>query len=116
MMSRLRVWISYRPKLYAEIFREVIRHSAQADVVVGIPSESQALATKGIQEFEDVLILSMDGLDLPELNLSPEKLKTVKVIAFSPNGEYGLIRMPGKSSWVEIRPFNVERLIGLLTH
>jgi phage terminase large subunit-like protein len=113
-MSRLRIWISYKPKMYAEIFKEVIQATGQAEVVVGLPVESGAAGAQQGQEYEDVLILSLDGLDLPELNLTPERSKAVKVIAFSPNGERGLMRMPGKSSWEEIRPFSVKLLIDLL--
>jgi len=113
-MRRLRVWIDYQPKIYTEIFKEVIQSFGLADVLTNTSAEPAPDASLADSECIDLVVISLDNLGRPELNWTPERLQNSKAIAFSPNGDYGLLRLPGKTYWQEIRPFGLKQLIELL--
>lgn len=114
-MRRLRVWIDYQPQLYTEIFKEVFQSLGLADILTVTPDESESNEVISDDDPIDLVVLSLDNLGLLEPERTPEHLRNSKTIAFSPKGDYGLLRSPGKTYWQEIHPFGLEQLIDLLS-
>jgi hypothetical protein len=63
----------------------------------------------------DVVIMSLNQQGQPDLELIPDPLPDVKIIAFSPRGDYGLRHVIGGLNWEEIRPFGWNQLVCELT-
>ena len=63
----------------------------------------------------DIVLLSLNSLEQPDIELPEERTHKAKVIAFSPKGDYGLKRLPGKTNWEEMRPFGLKELIDELS-
>jgi len=105
-----RVWINYKPRIYTDIFKYLFSTMGLIEVVEAPPTGQDV---RGMAEGKniDVVLLSLDGLGQPDLELPAERLKEAKVIAFSPKGDYGLLRMPGKTNWEELRPFGLKQLM-----
>ncbi len=105
-----RVWINYNPRIYTDIFKYIFSTMGLIEVVEILPGGKDLRDINEAQAI-DVVLLSLDGLDQPDPNLPIERLKEAKVIAFSPKGDYGLRRMPGKTNWEELRPFGLKQLM-----
>jgi hypothetical protein len=96
----LRVWIAYEPRVYADVFARVLEGLGPAEIV-GDPSA-------GV----DVIMLPLCDEDgRPHVNLLPDPVPDAKLVAFSPTGTHGLVRLPGRSEWEEIRPFGLGRML-----
>jgi hypothetical protein len=106
-MPKLRVWINYQPRIYSDILKEVLRTLALIDVVE-VSTGARSAEENPISV--DIALLSLDGLRQPELDLLPDRLREAKVIAFSPKGDFGLKRLPGRNNWEEVRPFGMQQL------
>lgn len=105
-----RVWINYKPRIYTDIFKYIFSTMGLIEVVE-ISPDAQDFREMNEGKDIDVVVLSLDGLDHPDPDLPAERLKDAKVIAFSPKGDYGLRRMPGKTNWEELRPFGLKQLM-----
>ncbi len=107
-MSPPRVWINYKPRIYTELLTHLFQSMGLIEAVEIDPT---LRAARGREEEIDVVLLSLDYLGQPDLEIPGEGLKKAKVIAFSPKGDYGLRRLPGKTNWEEIRPFGLKQLM-----
>lgn len=107
-MAPPRVWINYKPRIYTEILKHLFKSMG---LIEAIEDDPASRAAKGREEEIDVVLLSLDYLGQPDLEIPGERLKKAKVIAFSPKGDYGLRRLPGKTNWEEIRPFGLKQLM-----
>jgi len=105
-----RVWINYKPRIYTDIFKYIFTNLGLIEVVE-IPPAGQDFREIDVGEDIDVVLLSLDGLGQPDPEIPAERLKDAKVIAFSPKGDYGLRRMPGKTNWEELRPLGLRQLM-----
>jgi hypothetical protein len=109
-MAPPRVWINYKPRIYTDIFKYLFTTMGLIEVVE-IPPAGQDFREISVGKDIDVVLLSLDGLGQPDPEVPAERLKEAKVIAFSPKGDYGLRRMPGKTNWEELRPFGLRQLM-----
>jgi len=105
-----RVWINYKPRIYTDIFKYLFSTMGLIEIVEILPTGQDFREASSGKDI-DVVLLSLDGLGQPDLEVPAERLKEAKVIAFSPKGDYGLRRMPGKSNWEELRPFGLKQLM-----
>jgi hypothetical protein len=107
-MSNLRVLINYSPKLYGELFSTVLKSLCGIEVI----ETSQDLSGLWASRSEvDIIITSLDDRGRPSIDILPTQAPRSKVLAFSPNGEMGLRRMPGAKRWEKISPFGLDQLI-----
>ncbi len=114
-MPPLRVWVNYEPKIYTDIFKQVFQSMCQVEIVEQTPADPGFNSNGDEHTGVDVVLLSLDGLDQSKPELNAEILGQAKVLAFSPRGDFGLRRMPGKANWEEVRPFGLKQLIDELT-
>ena len=114
-MPPLRVWINYEPKIYTDIFKQVFLSMHLVEVVEETPADPGCNCSEGELKGVDVVLLSLDDLDPSKPELKPEFLQHAKVLAFSPRGDFGLRRLPGRANWEEVRPFGLKQLIDELT-
>jgi hypothetical protein len=111
-MTTARVWIQYHPRLYLELFTRVLKALEPVEVVgYSHPSSSHRLS-KGINPKQvDVILIPLDEQGHPELESLPLPHSETKLIAFSPKGDRGLRRLPGRTDWEEVRPFGLVQLV-----
>ena len=114
-MRHLRVWIDYQPQIYTDLFKEILQSMGLADVLASTPAETGSKSSYLESESTDLIVLSLDKLGQLDLTWTPERLHNSRMVAFSPSGEFGLIRRSGTTSWEEIRPFGLKQLIELLS-
>jgi len=110
-MPPLRVWINYEPRIYTDIFKEIFRSMQWVEVVDEAPADPGCKSSGEDLNRIDVVMFSLDRLDQSRPELTPEFLQHAKVLAFSPSGDFGLRRMPGRPDWEEVRPFGLNQLI-----
>ncbi len=113
-MPPLRVWINYEPRIYTDIFKQVFQSMNLVEVVEEDPADPDPKSSGDGQKGVDVVLLSLEGFDQSTPELKPEFLQRAKVLAFSPRGDFGLRRMPGRANWEELRPFGLKQLIAEL--
>lgn len=112
LMSKTRVLIHYSPKLYSELFSSILQLLCGIEIIEPAPENNHNHGTNGNNDQEaDLIILSLDGKKQPLLDNLPLKPGKSKVVAFSPEGNYGLRRMPHTSVWEELSPFGLDHLI-----
>lgn len=113
IMGHPRVWINYKPRIYTEIFKYIFQSIDLVEIVDFEPSNS---GSSGVHDKDiDIVLLSLNGLEQPDIDLPEERKHEAKVIAFSSKGDYGLKRLPGKTNWEEMRPFGLKELIDELS-
>ena len=95
----VRVWIVYQPHLVADLFERLFQ---SIDSVTVVPHPFGGL---------DVIVLPLNDLGQPELDLLPYPVPPAKLIAVSPAADRALIRLPGAAEWAEVRPFAVHELL-----
>lgn len=103
-MTAARVWIHYHPNLYSEIFRELFQSTSLVEVVEQPPPEGEPRAV-------DVIVLSLEGHEQLTREAYSRVWPQAKFLAFSPDGDYGLKRLPGEERWEEVRPFGLAQLM-----
>ena len=111
-MAAARIYLNYEPRLYSDLIQQVFQNIGQ-EVIVGIAeAESNPNLYKiDEQDYGEFLVLSLENFDVPPSNLLTELKPNAKIIAFSPTGELGYRRLPGKTNWEEIRPFGIAELL-----
>ncbi len=107
-MTTPRILIDYKPRIYTDLFKNIFHSVGRVEIVEAL---TQGCNSSDNGDGPDVIILSLDVHGQPESSLPLEQLQNARVIAFSPKGDYGLRRLPGESTWEEIRPFSLECLI-----
>lgn len=112
-MGHPRVWINYKPRIYTEIFKHIFQSIGLVEIVEFEPSNSGRFNMH--EKNVDIVLLSLNSLEQPEIELPIERTQNAKVIAFSSKGDYGLKRLPGKTNWEEMRPFGLKELIDELS-
>ena len=93
------VQIVYGPNLYAEVLARVLEQTGAIEIV-GAPSAKV-----------DVIVFPLDDEGRPRIDLLPQPLPNAKLIAFSAQGDRGLMRLPDADEWVEARPFGLDQLV-----
>jgi hypothetical protein len=94
----VRVWITFEPHIFADVFARLLQKLDSVEVV----TDSMEVA--------DVIVLPIDEAGQPALYLLPQPLPEAKLIAISPRGDRGLVRLPGKRQWREVCPFSLRDL------
>jgi hypothetical protein len=111
-MSNTRVLIHYSPKLYSELFSSILQLLCGIEIIEPELENNNHHGTNGNNDQDaDLIILSLDEKKRPLLDNLPLKPGKSKVVAFSPEGNYGLRRMPHTSIWEELSPFGLDHLI-----
>jgi len=108
-MTHPRVWINYKPRLYTELFKYIFQSLGLVDIVELEPTNTGRFNMHNKEI--DIVLLSLNSLEQPDIELPEERTHKAKVIAFSSKGDYGLKRLPGKTNWEEMRPFGLKELI-----
>jgi hypothetical protein len=108
-MSISHVCILYKPQLYIDLFALVLQ-SQDSVKIVNINDENPYNGS-GRRGQVNVVLLPVDYSGQPELALLPFPIPNAKILAFSPQGDLGLRRMPGEDNWIEIRPFGLDQLV-----
>jgi hypothetical protein len=115
-MKPWRIWINFKPRLYADLFREIFQSLEHTEVFCWDSFQKSMKGNGGLhRESFDVIILSLAESGLPDGDLIPFLTSKAKILAFSPQGDYCLKRLPGEVDWEEIRPFGISRLISEVT-
>jgi hypothetical protein len=93
-----RVWIVYQPHLYADVWARVFESLGSVEVV------EHPFA--GV----DVIVFPLDDSNQPRTSLVPKPLPDAKLVAISPAGDFGLVRLPGDGHWRKVQPFGLNQL------
>jgi hypothetical protein len=111
-MTTSRVWIQYHPRLYLELFTRVLKSLEPVEVVgYSQPWLSHQLSD-GIDPNQiDVILIPLNEQGHPEMEELPVPFPKTKLVAFSPKGDRGLRRLPGRTEWEEVRPFGLVQLV-----
>jgi hypothetical protein len=111
-MTTSRVWIQYHPRLYLELFTRVLKSLEPVEVVGSSHPSTSFQLSDGIDPNQiDVILIPLNEQGYPELEALPVLLSATKLIAFSPKGDRGLRRLPGRTDWEEVRPFGLVQLV-----
>lgn len=111
-MITSRVWIQYHPRLYLELFTRVLKSLEPVEVVGYSPSSSRHRLFEGIDPNQiDVILIPLNDQGYPEVETLPGLFPEAKLIAFSPKGDRGLRRLPGRTDWEEVQPFGLVHLV-----
>lgn len=115
-MKPSRVWINCRPRLYTDLFKVIFQSIEQIEVI-SLNNLFFSAAGGGFIGWEnvDVVVLSLGQDGQPDLELVPEPLPNVKMVAFSLSGDFGMRRLLGENKWEEIRPFGLDQLLNEVT-
>jgi hypothetical protein len=111
-MTTSRVWLQYHPRLYLELFTRVLKSLEPVEVVgYSQPWLSHQLSD-GIDPNQiDVILIPLNEQGHPEMEELPVPFPKTKLVAFSPKGDRGLRRLPGRTEWEEVRPFGLVQLV-----
>jgi hypothetical protein len=111
-MANVRVWILYEPLIYADLFHWIFERIGMVEVMRAANPGEKLTDRESFQgERIEVIILPLDDQGQPRLDILPDPPSGAKYLAFSPDGKKGFRRLPGASSWQEVSPFNLEKLI-----
>ncbi len=114
-MENIRVCVVYFPWIYTDIFQRVFRRFEHVTIIENYFHDLYPEVKKKTGwEYADIMILSLDTRNTPELNLLPQQMSQALFVAFSPQGDYGMQRRPNESDWEEVRPFGFEQLLQLV--
>jgi hypothetical protein len=106
------VWILYEPAIYADLFQCIFERLGIVKVIREVEPEDKSTEKAHLQqEMADVIILPLDDHGRPKTEMLPHPNPRAKLLAFSPDGEKGLRRLPGNNSWDELRPFGLSDLL-----
>ena len=105
-MAALNVLIDYKPHLYADLFGQLLQKLGEVNLVRYHPVDP-ALDWSSI----DVAVLSVDKEGQPDFEALREMSLDAMLVAFSPSGNLGLLRLPGGGGWNVIRPFGIDELV-----
>lgn len=99
-----------------ELFKKAFETIGQIEVVklndlLASPQKGGFIGWENV----DVVITSLDQNGQPDMDLIPNPLPKVKILAFSPSGDYGLKHVIGGLNWEEIRPFGWNQLVNEVT-
>ena len=94
-----RVWISYEPFIYAEVWAWLFESLESVEVV------------KHPFAGVDVIVFPLDDSGQPQMSFLPEPLPEAKFLAVSPTGTCGLVRLPGEDKWHAVQPFGLSHLL-----
>lgn len=111
-MAKARVTILYEPLIYADLLRGIFEELGTIEVTRAVDQTADPF-DEGLspEEAVDVIFLPLDEEGKPRIEILPEPQPRAKLLAFSPDGKRGLRRMPGESSWQELRPFGLADLM-----
>jgi hypothetical protein len=59
----------------------------------------------------DVIVLPVDPQGRPQTELLPHPMPAAMIIAISPEGRFGMRRLPGQQRWEQAKPFGLEHLV-----
>ena len=111
-MTKARVTILYEPLIYADLLQGIFERLGTIEVTRAVDSTSAPTDEAHSQEAAiDVIFLPLDEQGRPRIEVLPHPHPRAKLLAFSPDGQKGLRRMPGESSWQELGPFGLADLI-----
>ncbi len=114
-MDNIRVCVVYFPWIYTDIFQQLFRRFEHVTIIENHFHDLYPQVKRKMGwDCADIMILSLDSRDTPELNLLPHQMPQALLIAFSPQGDYGMQRRPNESHWEVVRPFGFEQLLQLV--
>lgn len=107
-----RVLILYEPQLYSDLICDLIEQLGLVDVIeIKTKNGSSANLLPEEKEDIDVVLLPLDNKGEPKVSLLPDLMPMAKLVAFSPDGSFGMRRLPGENTWAELRPFGLLQLV-----
>lgn len=111
-MKKLNVWIDYQPQIYTDLFTQILRHIGS----VHLPDKDLQccgqIDNRNVEWGEiDIIVLSLDECGKPVRDALPGLLPKAKYLAFSPNGDRGMRRLPGAKRWERLKPFGMDRFL-----
>lgn len=95
----VRVWIVYSPHLLADLFERLL---SNLEAVTVVPQPFSGV---------DVIVLPLNELGEPELDLLPRPVPVAKLVAVSPAADRALIKLPGSNAWEVVQPFALQQLL-----
>jgi|GEM_PF-2296788 len=110
-MSVPRVWILYEPQIYVDLFKKIFRSYGVAEIFEGEAFQGRFPAESAQCDQVDVIVLPIDENGRPKVTLLPREVPGARIVAFSPDGNYGMRLLPGSDTWEEIQPFGLVHLI-----
>lgn len=111
-MEKPRVCIIYYPWVYTDIFQQLFRNSKQVTLIENYFHDLYPHIRRKISwESADIIILSLDSRNSPEIENLQQQMPKTWLVAFSPCGDYGLQRRPDEDHWEIVRPFGFEQLL-----
>ena len=111
-MVATRIYLQYEPRLYSDLIQQLFQSIGQ-EVIVGISRGEDypvhLITTE--QDCGEIVLLSLEDAEEPPGDQLVNLMPHAKVIAFSPHGKTGYKRLPGETSWEELRPFGLAELM-----
>ena len=108
-MAISHVCILYKPQIYLDLFALVLGSNSSIKIVD--LNDENPFNGRGTRGNVNIVLLPIDPEGQPELALLPFPIPNATILAFSPQGDRGLRRMPGDDHWIEIRPFGLDQLV-----
>jgi hypothetical protein len=110
-MEPSRVLINYKPQLYTDLLVRIFQSIESVELYNPTSTALNSHIGKESPYCVDVVIFSLDVDGQPGNRSFPGWFQTVKLLAFSPNGDVGYRRLAGEDDWEAIHPFGMEQLI-----
>ncbi len=105
-MAIVNVLIDYRPYLYTDLFDRLFQRYGEVHV-----SQNHKSEMAHDLEAVDVVVLSVNKEGKPDFEILPHTPPEAMLVAFSPCGNFGLVRQPGEESWSVVSPFGLDELV-----
>lgn len=109
------VSVHCQPQLYTDLFKSILRSISVIGVVEDEPypsafdSDQDSPATADGRDV-DVIVVSLDDSGRPEIE-NLDDFPHAKIIALPVDCDYGYIRLPGETQWVQVWPFKLADLL-----
>ena len=96
---KTQVWIAYAPHIFREALTSSLSHIDEVEIV------------ENHSDNVDIAIFRLAETGQLQDFFRHKSLPNAKMIVFSPRGDHAFIRLPGQSSWNDVRPFGMDQLV-----